>query len=155
MGGRYQHGQGGGCCRPPPPPPKVREGDSEKNKGGEGGERGRRIVLIQRKVGKMGNLGRTTGWIHMAALVKIGCVHNSTNRMGCTIPYSQRGRRNRVGGERGRVELSRWITLWFALDRTPRKIWISQREGGGGRGRGGRWVIESSRSRRRIRSCTR
>ena len=35
-----------------------------------------RIVLMQRKVGNLEKLGRTTGWIHMATLVKSGRVHN-------------------------------------------------------------------------------
>ena len=50
-----------------------------------GGKRERRIVLIQRKAGKLGNLGRTTGWIHRAELVKSGRVNNLTNRVGCTL----------------------------------------------------------------------
>ena len=40
------------------------------------GKMGRRIVLIQRKVEKLGNLGRTTEYIHRAALVKSGRVQN-------------------------------------------------------------------------------
>ena len=49
-----------------------------------GGKRGRHIVLMQRNVGNLGNLGMITGWIHTAALVKSGRVHNLENRVGCT-----------------------------------------------------------------------
>ena len=50
----------------PPSPPKVGEVDGENNKGGCGGH----IVLMQRKVGNLGNLGGTTGWIYRAVLSK-------------------------------------------------------------------------------------
>ena len=66
---------------------------------------------MQRKFGKMVNLGRTTGCIHRAVLVKSGRVHNLTNGGGFTLPYPLRGRRKRGRGDRGRVELLRWITL--------------------------------------------
>ena len=59
----------------PPSHPKGVEGDGENDRGGVG-IRGRRIFLMQRKVGNLGNLGRTTGYIHRAALVKRGRVHN-------------------------------------------------------------------------------
>ena len=49
--------------------------NNENDKGGVG-KRGGRIVLMQRKVGNLGNLGRTTRWIHRAALVKSGRVQN-------------------------------------------------------------------------------
>ena len=39
-------------------------------------KRGRRIVLIQRKVGKLGKVGRKTGWIHILALIKSVRVQN-------------------------------------------------------------------------------
>ena len=48
------------------------------------------------------------------------------------LPYPRRVRRKSGGQERGRVELYRWVTLWFALDKIPLTIWISQRGGRGG-----------------------
>ena len=65
-----------------PSPPKEGDGDGENDKGRGGGERGRFIVLIQKKVVKLGNLGRTTGWIHSTVLVKSGRVHNLTKGLG-------------------------------------------------------------------------
>ena len=41
-----------------------------------GGKRGRRIFLIQIKVGNLVNLGRMTGWIHRSELVKSVMVQN-------------------------------------------------------------------------------
>ena len=38
------------------------------------GKRGRRIVLMYRKVGKLGNLGRTTGWIHRVLSILVGYI---------------------------------------------------------------------------------
>ena len=55
--------------------PKGGEVDGKNDKG-RGGKRESRIVLIQRKVGKLGNQGRMTGWTHRAALVKSSKVHN-------------------------------------------------------------------------------
>ena len=53
-------------------PPKGGEVNGKNDKGGGS----RRIILMQRKVGNMGdNLGRTTGWIHRAELVKSGRLH--------------------------------------------------------------------------------
>ena len=98
-------------------------------------EGGGRIVLIQRKVGNMGNLGRMTVWTHREKLVNRGRVHNLTKRVGCTLTYSRRGRRKGGGAERGRVKFSRWITLWFLPDRIPKSIWKShqgEEEGVGG-----------------------
>ena len=40
------------------------------------GKRGSCIVLVHRKVGNMGNLGRTMGYIHRATLVKSTTVQN-------------------------------------------------------------------------------
>ena len=59
-------------------PPKGGEGNDEKIQRGRG-ERGRCIVLMQRKFGKVGklvNLVRLTIWIHRAVLVKSGRVQN-------------------------------------------------------------------------------
>ena len=55
--------------------PKVGEGDGEDYIGGVG-KRGRRIILMQRKVGNLSNLGRTTRYIHRAVLVKSVRVQN-------------------------------------------------------------------------------
>ena len=51
-GERYQQGQGGVCWRRPIP--KAERAMAKKKKGG--GKRVRRIVLMQRKVGNLGNL---------------------------------------------------------------------------------------------------
>ena len=59
----------------PPSPPKCGEGDGENDRRGVE-KRGRHIVLMQRKVENMGNLGRMTGYIYRATLVKSGRVHN-------------------------------------------------------------------------------
>ena len=59
----------------PPSPSKGGYGNTENDKGG-GRKRGRHIVLMQRKVGKLGELGKTTGWIHRSELVKSGRVNN-------------------------------------------------------------------------------
>ena len=84
----------------PPSPPKGGYGDGENDRSGVG-KRRRRIVLMQRKFGKLGNLGRMTGYIHGAELIKSGRVQNLgvsrrrglINRVGCTLTYSRRGRR--------------------------------------------------------------
>ena len=76
---------------------------------------------MQRNVGKLGdNLEIMTGWIHRAALVKSGRVWNlgsityekfdKQGRLNITIP--KKGKEEKGGGGRGRVELSRWVTLW-------------------------------------------
>ena len=59
----------------PPSSPKGRDGDGENDRRGVW-KRGRRIVLMLRKVGKMVTLGRTTGYIHRAPLVKSGREQN-------------------------------------------------------------------------------
>ena len=56
-GDHSEGGEEGGML--PPSPPKGREGTGENYRGGVG-TRGRRIVLMQIKVVKLGNLGRTT-----------------------------------------------------------------------------------------------
>ena len=92
-----------GAATAAPPPPKGGEGDEKK-------ERGWRIVLMHRKVGKLGNLGRTTGWIHREALVNSGRV---TNMGGVTykkvdepgwlhIPLPKKGKEKNGGGRRER-----------------------------------------------------
>ena len=69
--------------------PSQRRRARRKKRKKRGGERGgRRIVLMQRKVGNMGNLGRTKGYIHREELVKSGRVHDLTNGVGYTLPYS-------------------------------------------------------------------
>ena len=40
---------------------------------------------MKRKVGKLGNLGRTVGWIHKVALVERSRVHNLKKGVGCTL----------------------------------------------------------------------
>ena len=59
---------------------------------------------MQIKVVKLGNLGRTIGYIHRATLVKSGRVHNLggvshtrrlTNRVVYTLLYPRRVRRKR------------------------------------------------------------
>ena len=89
-----------------PSPPKGRELDGENDRGGVD-KRGGCTILMQIKVENLGNMGRTMGWIHMAELVKSGKVHNLTNGVGCTLPYSRRGRRKTWGEEGGTVEFSR------------------------------------------------
>ena len=89
---------GRGCFRCPIP--KAERATEKITK--EGGKRGRHIVLKQRNVGKIGNLGRMTGWVHRAALVKSGREYNLTNGVGCTLPYSQK--RRRKGGRGGERE---------------------------------------------------
>ena len=42
-----------------PPPPKAERAMAKMTEAGL--NRGRRIILMQRKVGNLGNLGRTTG----------------------------------------------------------------------------------------------
>ena len=59
----------------PPSPPKGGEGDGENDRGGVG-KRRRCIVMIQREVVNLGNMGRTTGYIHRAPLVNISRVQN-------------------------------------------------------------------------------
>ena len=59
----------------PPSPPKSGEFNGENYRGGSG-NRMWPIVLMQRKVGKLGNLGRRMGYIHREVLVKSGRVHN-------------------------------------------------------------------------------
>ena len=56
-------------------PPKGGEVNGKNDKGGVG-KSGRRIVLIQRKVGNMRNLGWKTGLIHWLALVNSGRIKN-------------------------------------------------------------------------------
>ena len=62
------------------------------------------------------------------------------------ITVTKKGKEEKGGEERGRVELSRWITLWFAPDRILRPIWRSQKGMGGGKGRSGRRVVNVRRS---------
>ena len=54
---------------------KYGKDDSENDRGGMGNW-GRRIVLMQIKVGNLGNLGRMTRYIHKEPLVKSGRVQN-------------------------------------------------------------------------------
>ena len=56
-------------------PPKGREGDGENDRGGVR-KRGGRILHLQRKVGKLGNLGRTIRYFHRSTLVKNRRVKN-------------------------------------------------------------------------------
>ena len=56
-------------------PSQRRRGRLLKQKGWGGGG-SRRIVLMQTKVGNLGNLGWTTGYIYKAELVKSGRVQN-------------------------------------------------------------------------------
>ena len=58
------------CC----PLPKAEMATAKRTKGG--GNRGRCIVLMQKKFGNLVTLGRTTGCIHRATLVKTGKVKN-------------------------------------------------------------------------------
>ena len=63
---------------------------------------------MQRKVGKIDNPGRTTGWIHRAALVKSGRVQNLggvtyetiDERGRLHITVSKKGKEKKGGGER-------------------------------------------------------
>ena len=75
----------------------------KKKKGGGGG-----IVLMQRKVGKIVNLGRTTIWIHRLMLVKSGRAHtlgggmykkfDEQGRLHITLPKN--GKEKKGGGRR-------------------------------------------------------
>ena len=79
------------------------------------------------------NLRRTTVWIHRVELVKNGRVQNmggvkykkvdDLGKLHITVPKNRNEEKG--GGERGKVKLSRWITLWFAPDRITRMIWRS------------------------------
>ena len=88
-------------------PPKGGEGDGKHDRG-RVGKRVRRIVLAQRKVGNMGNLGRKTGYIHRAELVKSGRVQNLggityeniDERGGLHIAVLTKGNKEKEGGRR-------------------------------------------------------
>ena len=58
-----------------PSPPKGRELDGENDRGGVD-KRGGCTILMQIKVENLGNMGRTTGWIHRLVLVKSGRKQN-------------------------------------------------------------------------------
>ena len=58
-----------------PSPPKGRELDGENDRGGVD-KRGGCTILMQIKVENLGNMGRTTGYIHKVPLVKSGRVQN-------------------------------------------------------------------------------
>ena len=61
----------------PPYRPKGVEVNGENDRGGWGRRRGGGgIFLLRRKVGNLGNLGRTAGYIHRAPLFKSGRVQN-------------------------------------------------------------------------------
>ena len=130
-----------------PTPSKDGKGNSE-NDIGEVGKRGRRIALIQRKVRNLGNLGKTTGYIHRAPLVKSVRVYNLggvtykkvDERGRLHITVLTKGKEGKWGGGEKESRIIEVDKIVVCAGQDPKNNLKITARGVGGRGRGGETV---------------